>query len=357
MNQEMFEGYYAVFHSAGIPMTIKRQMLPRPKMQEILVRVEYTTLCRSDLYTYSGKRKEKSPTILGHEIVGRIESFGENIAQTDLRGNPLQIGDRVTWAIFSSDLDSSMARSGFPQKGKDLFKYGHEQLSETSCFHGGLSSHILLRPNTPVVKLDESIPLPTAAIINCAVATVSGAMRLAEDIEGKKVVISGVGMLGLVACAMCQQLGAKEIIAVDINESRLKIAQRFGATQIYTPSEMVRFGRKADSVIELSGVGSAMESSLDWLRIGGVSVWVGGTFPQESLKISSEAIIRNLITIKGLHNYNIEDFLHAVSFIEKVYENFPFQELVYDRFSLNEVEAAFTYAINQNPFRVGIKIE
>lgn len=357
MNQEIFEGYYAVFHSAGIPMTIERQMLPRPNPREMLVCVEYTTLCRSDLYTYSGKRKEKSPTILGHEIVGRIASFGENAPQTDLRENSLQVGDRITWAIFSSDLNSPMACSGFPQKANGLFKYGHEQLSKTSCFHGGLGSHILLRPNTPVVKLDESIPLPTAAIINCAVATVSGAVRLAEDIEGKVVIISGVGMLGLVACAMCQQLGAKEIIAIDINKSRLEMAQRFGATQVHTPTEMESFGRKSDRVIELSGAGSAMEASLNWLRIGGISVWVGGTFPQKSLKVSSEAIIRNLLSIKGLHNYNVQDFLHGVSFMETAHTKFPFEELVYNRFSLNEVEAAFKYAINENPFRVGIKIE
>ena len=352
----MPKGYYAVFHAAGIPITLESRPLPIPDTQEILVQVEYTTLCRSDLYTYSGKRKEKSPTILGHEIVGRIVSMGGKATSMDLRGDLLHVGDRITWGIFSSNPASAMAQAGFPQKADDLFKYGHEQVSDGSCFHGGLSSHMLLRPHTPIIKINESIPLPTASMINCAVATVSGAMRLAEEVKNKVVIISGVGMLGIVACAMCSLAGAKEIIAVDILDSRLEMATKFGATQVVKATHMDPFGRKADRVIELSGAASAMESSLDSLKVGGISVWVGGTFPQKPLNISSEAVIRNLITIKGLHNYNTSDFLHAVSFIEKAYNQFPFHELVHDSFTLQEVEAAFKYAINENPFRVGIRI-
>lgn len=357
MDQEIPRGYYAVFQTAGVPMTLESRPLPLPDSNEILVRIEYTTLCRSDLHTYNGKRKEKSPTVLGHEIVGRISAMGDEVPKKDLRGDFLRLGDRISWAIFSSNPESPISLSGFPQKADNLFKYGHELLSEGNCFHGGLGSHILLRPHTPVIKINESISLPTAAIVNCAVATISGAIRLAEDLKDKVVIISGAGMLGLIACAMCNIAGAKEIIAVDLLDSRLEMARKFGATHVAKPSKMELFGRKADRVIELSGAASAMESCLHWLRIGGIAVWVGGTFPQDSLRISSEEVIRNLITIKGLHNYNISDFVYAVSFIEKVHTQFPFRELVHDAFSLYEVEEAFKYAIKENPFRVGVRID
>lgn len=73
------------------------------KAGEILVKIEYTTLCRSDVNTYSGKRIEKNPTILGHEIIGRIAAFGPNAETMDVRGRYLTAGDRVSWAVYATD--------------------------------------------------------------------------------------------------------------------------------------------------------------------------------------------------------------------------------------------------------------
>ena len=65
-----------IFEKAGVPLTLKEVEIPALKTGEVLVRTECTTLCRSDLATYVGRRIEKTPTILGHEIVGRIAAFG-----------------------------------------------------------------------------------------------------------------------------------------------------------------------------------------------------------------------------------------------------------------------------------------
>ena len=349
-------GEFAVFHGPGIPLELNRQELPQLKPGEILVQNEYTTLCRSDLYTYAGKRHEKCPTILGHEIVGRIMGFGTNEDYRDVNGRPLEIGQRITWGIFSSNPASPMARKGIPQKANDLFKYGHETWTEESGFHGGLSTHTQLRANTPVILVSEEVPLPTVSLINCAVATVAGSLRLVGEMTGHTVVVSGTGMLGIVACAMSHVIGANEIIAVDINPTRLEVARKFGATQTAHPKEMKQFHRKADQVLEYSGVGTAMEASLDWVKIGGTVAWVGGTFPQAPIQIDPEAIIRNLITIKGLHNYNTQDLVRAVSFIEQAYDQFPFEELVHEIPLLDQVESAFQLGLNANPFRVGIKL-
>ena len=105
----------AVFHGQGRPFTFVDVGLPEPRVGEVLVRNEYTTLCRSDLNTYAGKRTEKTPTILGHEVVGRIERLGPGQVLRDLRGEELRVGDRVTWAIYASDPDSPLARAGIPQ--------------------------------------------------------------------------------------------------------------------------------------------------------------------------------------------------------------------------------------------------
>jgi hypothetical protein len=67
--------------------------------------------------------------------------------------------------------------------------------------------------------------------------------------------------------------------------------------------------------------------------------------------------VRNLHTLRGLHNYNAQDFLAAVDFVERHHASFPFAGLVHDRFTLDEVEAAFAYGVSSGAHRVGIRCE
>jgi putative phosphonate catabolism associated alcohol dehydrogenase len=354
----------ALFISPDEPLQISDILIPATGDGEILVKNEYTTLCRSDLNTFCGKRIEKTPTILGHEVVGRIISTGKAAPETDIRGAQLNPGDRITWAIFASDPASEMAKKGIPQKATGLFKYGHEKVTSDSTLHGGLSQFTLLRKNTPVIKISENIPLPVAATINCAVATVAGAIRLAGEIKGKNILVSGTGMLGITACAMCRANSAKTIFAIDIDEERKNNAKLFGADKTATPFEMEKLevsvpgsSKIFDVVLEFSGIPATMEQTLDYLVTGGMAVWVGATFPARSTRLDAEKIVRNLITIKGLHNYNEDDLVTAVQFMEENHSAFPFDSLVYNGFSLDEVNEAFHYALTENPFRAGIQID
>lgn len=344
----------AIFRKTGTPVSIEECSIPELKQGELLVKNEYVTLCRSDISTYMGKRIEKSPTILGHEIVGRIVAVAPGAPAADLNGMPLHEGKRITWAIYASDPDSEMSRLGIPQKSPDLFKYGHEQLTETNTLNGGLAEYTIIRKNTPVIVLSEDVPVNAAAIINCSVSTVAGAIRLAGGVEGKRVALWGIGMLGIIACAQCREAGAREIIAVDINSERLALAGRFGATQTMKAGEFDPSLLKVDCTIDFSGNLASMGATVDALRIGGTAVWVGGVCPQEPIRLDTEKIVRNLYTIKGLHNYNADDFRAAVSFMEKHHADYPISELIYDGFTLDQTEEAFRYAIDNNPFRVGI---
>lgn len=356
----------AVFQKAGERMELKRFPIPELQAGEILVRNEYTTLCRSDLYTYSGKRKEKTPTILGHEIVGRIIQFGPQASLVDLNENVLSVGDRVSWAIYASDPNSKYAQIGIPQKGTDLFKYGHERITEKQNLHGGLSEYIILRKNTPLLKLEESIPVSVAATINCAVATARATIRLAGTLKGKNVLVMGAGMLGIMACAICATQGAKSILAYDREEDRLKLATAFGAQAGVNASDLdslkqfVGFIHKEDKpiqvILDFIGHPNVMELAFGVLDIGGTVVWAGATYPQPDLNLNAEQVVRNLWTIKGLHNYNEEDFRNAVRFMAAFHTAFPFEILIHDEFVLEQVNEAFEYALEQNPYRVGISL-
>jgi putative phosphonate catabolism associated alcohol dehydrogenase len=354
----------AVFHGVERPLELVEVKIPPLESQQWLIRNELTTLCRSDLTTYCGKRIEPTPTILGHEIVGRIEAFGPNTPRCDLRGSELRVGDRVTWAIFASDPASDMARRGMPQKAAVRFKYGHEPLTEQSTLHGGLSQFTILRPHTPILKMDERVPVQVAAIVNCAVATVAGALRMAGEIRGRRVLVSGAGMLGVIACAMTREAGASCVAAIDVNPDRIEIAKAFGAdATVLIPREEEAFQscdlssvKGMDVVLEMSGVPSAMERTTDTLQIGGVAVWIGAVAKARRVSIDSEHIVRNLISIRGLHNYNTEDFVRAVEFTETHHTHYPVRDLVHDLFTLDQVNEAFEYAINMNPYRVGVHL-
>lgn len=354
----------AVFTASGEPFSIQETNIPSLNSGELLVRNEYVTLCRSDLNTFAGKRQEKTPTILGHEIVGRIEAIAADHSTVDARGAALQIGDRVSWAIYASDPADPLSKQGIPQKAADLFKYGHERISKEEHLHGGLAGHTIIRKNTPLAKIDEAIPLGVAATINCAMSTAAGALRLAGELRTKTVLISGAGMLGIVACAMCKAAGAERVVALDIKEERLQQAKSFGADITIAVqegwekalSDQLGVSQAIHLVLEFSGVKRAMESTLKELAVGGTAVWVGATHPHSQVNVDAEQIIRKLWTIKGLHNYNQDDFVAAVNFIEKNYASFPFADLIHDCFSLDQVNEAFQYALSKNPFRVGLKI-
>lgn len=346
-----------VFEGQGQAMSLQEQDIPALKAGEILVENTYTSICGSDLHTYCGLRQEKVPTVLGHEIVGEILSFSADHHQTDYLGNKLSIGDRVTWSIFSSDPDSDLSKAGMPQKGAGLFKYGHAQVTDEDALHGGLSTHCILKPGTAILQISKAVPLPVAAIINCAVATVAGSLRLAGDVQGKTILITGSGLLGMVCAAMCKEAGAKFIHVADINPQRLKQAPDFGANETYLLTDSsVQLPVGIDVAFDMSGSPDAMEQGISALAIGGTAVWIGAVFNTRKVQIDAESIIRRLITIKGLHNYNFKDFVAAVDFISKNHQAFPFHEVVSKTFSLSDTNEAFQYAVTHKPLRVGISL-
>lgn len=343
------------FHGPKKAMELSDVTIPPLKEGEVLVRNLYTTICGSDLHTYCGLRTEKTPTVLGHEIVGEIVSLAASHAGIDYFGNELKAGDRITWSIFSSDPKSPMAQRGMPQKGNNLFKYGHAQITDTDALHGGLATHCILRPGTAILKIHTDIPLPVAATINCAIATVAGAFRLAGDVKNRVVLITGAGLLGVVSVAMAKAAGAAAIHIADINEQRLLQAEKFGADEAYLLDHNGLPDLKdMDVVFDMSGSPEAMEIGLDTLAVGGVAVWVGAVLNTRKIQVDAEKVIRRLLSIKGLHNYNFEDFVCAVDFISKNYQHFPFSTIVGKEYSLADAEMAFHYALTNKPLRVGI---
>ena len=353
-------GRAAIFKGHGLPFEFITRSLPILKHGEILVRTLYTTLCGSDVHTYCGRRMEPPEVVLGHEIVGDILWIDPAHSGRDLRGAEIKIGDRITWSIFSVPETVATPRPDIPQKSDQLFKYGHALAQGDDVFNGGLADYCILRSNTVLIKISKSIPLKIAATISCAHSTVMGALRIAGDIKGKRILVFGAGLLGLSCVAMCSEANSGRIGIVDRDSSRLIWGKRFGADNVYTFNEektAPNFAwREADIVFDMTGSPLAMKAGIDSLAIGGIAVWIGAVFPEEPVVVDAQQIVRRVLQIRGLHNYNYEDFLNATAFIENNYQKYPFEDLVEEEFSLNKIEEAFEFASRSRPVRVGVKI-
>ena len=113
-----------VFHGAGQPLELCELPIPPLEPDELLVEVTLSTICGSDLHTFAGRRSCDCPTILGHEITGRVVEL--NGTALDLFGDEVRPGDRITWSIAASCGRCFFCSNTLPQKCERLAKYGHE---------------------------------------------------------------------------------------------------------------------------------------------------------------------------------------------------------------------------------------
>jgi alcohol dehydrogenase len=363
MNQELLNfppGKVAVFNGHGQPFSIATHEVPLIKQGEILVKTLYTTLCGSDIHTYCGRRQEPPNVVLGHEIVGEVAWIDSQHSGKDLNGTDLKQGDRITWSIFSVPPGIVPPHPDMPQKSEQLFKYGHALAKDDDMFNGGLADYCVLRANTAIIKISNDVPLQVAATINCAHATVMGALRIAGKIENKKVIVFGAGMLGLSCLAMCKEAGASWIGLVDRDNGRLQWGEKFGANESYLLDSNIDESNlpwpDADIVFDMTGSPKAMELGLDSLALGGAAIWIGAVFPEMPVKVDAQKVVRKLLQIRGLHNYNYEDLVNATAFIETNYTKYPFADLVEKEYNIETVEEAFAFASERKPVRVGVKV-
>src|SRR5262249_4521786 len=150
----------ALFTGAGKPLEMVRFPTPQPRGAELLVRVSCCTLCRSDLHTHAGRRTEPTPTVLGHEIVGRIEGFGPEAPRQDTAGVSMSVGGRVSWAVAVGCGSCFFCAQDLPQKCEVPYKYGHQRLDPDRPLGGGLADCVVLLPGTAIFRVPDSIPDP-----------------------------------------------------------------------------------------------------------------------------------------------------------------------------------------------------
>lgn len=351
-----------LFHGPGLPLELVKFPDPAPRGAEVLVRISCCTLCRSDLHTHAGRRAEATPTVLGHEIVGRIAAFGPEASRADAMGVPASIGDRVSWAVTVGCGQCFFCNEDLPQKCERLYKYGHVRVTRERPWGGGLADTMVLLPGTTWFRVPDQVSDGVAASANCATATVAAMMRTAGPVAGRTVLVLGAGVLGVTACAMSRAVGARAILTSDPDATCRERALAFGATLAFAAdSEQQKArvaettdGRGADVVLELTGVRSSVTAGLALVRTGGTLLLAGTVAPVGGIDLDPESVVRRMLTISGVHNYHPRDLGSALQFLAGPGRDLPFDSLVTARYPLEQAEQALAHAHTHPGVRVAV---
>lgn len=339
---------YARWDGPGRPFALVSTTTPAvPGPGEVLVRVDLATVCGSDLHTVSGRRSSPAPSVLGHEQVGTALAVGDGGVRC-VDGVPVVPGLRVVWSVTASCGTCDRCARGLTQKCRVLRKYGHEPLTEAAPLTGGFATHCVLLPGTAVVAVPDELPDAVAAPASCATATVAAVVAAAGPVDGRRVLVTGAGMLGVTAVAMAAHAGA-HVIAVDPDPARRGQALRFGAAEVSATAP-----GDVDVALELSGKPSAVDACLRSLTVGGTVVLAGSVSPGDPVPLDPERVVRGLHTVVGVHNYRPADLLTAVGFLAAHHRRWPFADLVAGAFGLDGVDAAVAAARTSGAMRQAV---
>lgn len=326
---------------------------------EVLVAVTACALCGSDLHTIAGRRACHTPAVLGHEIVGQVIETGGPVA--DWSGRTLQPGDRVTWTIAASCGSCFYCVRELPQKCEHLIKYGHADSGSEGPL-GGLSTHCRLLPGTGIFSIPDTLDDHQAVPANCCTATSVAAVRQADDIRDSTVLVMGAGSLGVTITEYALHIGAAAVVLADIDSARLDRAAAIdGCTPLHIessgtdmpdPIRQLTDSRGVDIAVDASGATPAIETALEWLRIGGQAILVGSVFRNPPLALDPETVVRRMLRISGLHNYRPDDLAAALDFLAALPATALSRSLAGPSFPLSEIARAVTAADTQDHLRV-----
>ncbi|MEA4815385.1 MAG: L-threonine 3-dehydrogenase [Lachnospiraceae bacterium] len=274
-------------------LAIMERDIPTPKAGEVLVKVEYTAICGTDVHINDWEEWASSritpPVIMGHEFCGKIVAVGEGVSES-------RIGELVS------------AESHFACHKCPLCLDEKENLCINTRgigvhFDGCFAEYVAFAAENAFVCNPKISPKNNAMLEPLGVA-VHAATKV--EISGNIVVVLGCGPIGLMATSVVKMMGARKVICVEPNAYRAETAAKMGADIILNPMEgdIVEMVRKEsdgigpDVVLEFSGNVGAIQSATKYIRSGGGMV-IGG-LPSREVPVDFSSVFYRGVTMYGI---------------------------------------------------------
>jgi threonine 3-dehydrogenase len=306
--------------------------IPQVGINDVLVKIKKTAICGTDLHIYKwdewSQRTIKTPMIVGHEYVGEIVEKGRGVKN-------LKVGDRVTGEGHIACGHCRNCRRGKLHVCENSIGIGVHR-------DGSFAEYIAL-PAANIIKLDSKIPDDFATIMdpfgNATHAALSFPL-IAED-----VLITGAGLIGSMATAICRFAGARYVVVSDLSDYRLEIAKKMGATLTINPSkgESIEAAVKQlkmrgfDIGLEMSGSPRAFQ---DMLRnmYNGSKISLLGILPNTTT-VNWDDIIFKALTIKGIYGREMWETWYQME--QMLISGIDLSPIITHRFQIDDFQQGF----------------
>jgi S-(hydroxymethyl)glutathione dehydrogenase / alcohol dehydrogenase len=281
----------AVLHQARSPLVLEQVSAAALAPADVLVRVRAAGLCHTDLEVIDGSLRYPMPIVLGHEAAGVIEEVGSTV-------ETIQPGDHVilSWNphcghCFYCDRGLPILCDTYLARGPRALQFDGQSKARLASgielkhlmFLGAFGEYCIVQAQQAIV-VPMDIPFDRACLIGCGVMTgVGAALNIAEIGQADSAMVIGCGAVGLAAVQGVRLAGAAKIIAVDLDDAKLTLAQKMGATRgvnaknedPVSVAKKETAGRGVDVVIEAAGSATAFAATVEAVRPGGEVVWLG----------------------------------------------------------------------------------
>ncbi len=313
--------------------------VPEPGINDVLIRIERSAICGTDVHIYEwdawAQKHIEPPLVVGHEFAGRVVACGANVH--DFKEGDIVSGEgHLVCGVCRNCLAGRRHLCARPQG------IGVER--------NGAYAEYLCIPQSNVWYADPSIPMdvlscfdPFGNATHCA---------LSFPMTGEDVLITGAGPIGLMAAAISRHIGARHIVVTDVNQYRLELARKMGATlALDAGSERIADAQKKldmkegfDIGMEMSGNMSAFREMLDNMCHGG-QVALLGILPGGS-GIDWDHVIFNSLVIKGIYGREMFETWYKMTMM--IQTGLDIGRVITHRYPIAEYEQAFEVMRSRN---------
>jgi 2-desacetyl-2-hydroxyethyl bacteriochlorophyllide A dehydrogenase len=336
----------AVLHKIGMPLVVEDVKEPKINSQDVLIKVKACGICHSDLHLIDGTlRVGKLPIILGHEAVGVVAEVGEEVVD-------FAEGEKVVIYFYFSCGKCANCRRGQDNLCNKMLRFGMD-------VDGAFAEYAKV-PAHSLVKLPNEIEFIEGALLGCAVGASYHALKDVGRLRiGETIVIYGIGGLGMSAVQIAKLCGA-HVIAVDIRDEKLRLAQKLGADATINSkkenlSQKIRKltdGEGADLSIELVGLPETINQAIDSIKKGGRAILVG--FSSQNVSINPNDVIVRNIAICGSRGLWRQNLVELVQLIKS--KKLDLKPLITRRVSLEEINVGVNLLRDGTPVRVIVRV-